>query len=291
VPDLTWNTYISPVVAIATNDFPPGFSERTWSPISSVLISGERDAVLVDPPLTVDQADAVAEWVARSGKNLTIVYATHGHGDHFFGAGALLRRFPQARFYATPGVVALMRAQASPESLEGFWEPRFPGQIPAGPVVADELAGGEFELEGHTLVAVELGHTDTDATTCLYVPSIGLVVAGDAAYNDVHQYLAESAGDGLQRWIDALDVIEALHPRAVVAGHKRAGRADDPGIVAETRQYLRDVQRILPTARTARDLYDRMLELYPDRVNPGALWGGAWALRPRPLASAEKERL
>ena len=59
--------------------------------------------------------------------------------------------------------------------------------------MAEELEGNVIDLEGRELVVVELGHTDTDHTTCLHVPSIGLVVAGDAAYNDVHLYLVESS--------------------------------------------------------------------------------------------------
>jgi glyoxylase-like metal-dependent hydrolase (beta-lactamase superfamily II) len=54
--------------------------------MSSTLISGKHDAVLVDAFITVAQARALADWVAASGKNLTTIYATHGHGDHFFGA-------------------------------------------------------------------------------------------------------------------------------------------------------------------------------------------------------------
>ena len=36
------------------------------------------------------------------------------------------------------------------------------------------------------IIAVDIGHTDTDHTTCLHVPSIDLVVAGDAIYNGTH---------------------------------------------------------------------------------------------------------
>ena len=68
------------------------------------------------------------------------------------------------------------------------------------------------------MVAVEVGHTDTDDTTVLHVPSIGLVVAGDVAYNGVHQYLLETAGGGLRAWLAALDLVADLKPRAVVAG-------------------------------------------------------------------------
>ena len=131
----------------------------------------------------------------------------------------------------------------------------------------------------HELVVVELGHTDTDHTTCLHVPSIGLVVAGDAAYNDVHLYLAESNEQNRQEWIAALDKIESLIPRAVIASHKRPENDDDPRIIEETRQYIRDFDRLASTTKTAVELYDTMLQLHPNRINPGwALWSSAKAV-------------
>ncbi len=129
---------------------------------------------------------------------------------------------------------------------------------------------------------MQLGHTDTDDTTCLQVPEIGLVVAGDAVYNDVHQYLRESSPQGRREWIAALDTIESLHPRAVIAGHQRAGRHDGPEIIEETRQYIRDFDRLVETTETARELYDQVLALYPERVNPGMLWWSARTLKPEP---------
>ena len=68
-----------------------------------------------------------------------------------------------------------------------------------------------------------------------------------------------------QGWISALDTIESLNPRAVIAGHKRPGNDDSPKIIEETRQYIRDFDRVAGTTTTARELYDKMLELYPDR--------------------------
>jgi glyoxylase-like metal-dependent hydrolase (beta-lactamase superfamily II) len=224
---------------------------------------------------------ALANWVASKHKNLTTIYITHGHGDHWFGVGSLLERFANATVVATPNTVKVMRQNASPEALDGAWKPGFPGQIPDRLVIAEELEGNLIDLEGNELVAVELGHTDTDHTTCLNVPSIGLVVAGDAAYNDVHLYLAESNARKRQEWIAALDKIESLNPRAVVASHKRPERDDNPRIIEETRQYIRDFDRLAETTRTAQELYDKMLELYPNRVNPGwALWSSARAVKP-----------
>jgi glyoxylase-like metal-dependent hydrolase (beta-lactamase superfamily II) len=267
---LNWGVFVTP--GIPSVDLAPGTKQPMWSPISSTLIYGKQDAVLVDAFITVEQAGALGDWVAASGKNLTTIYATHGHGDHFFGATTLLERFPSARFVATPDVVKIMRQQASPQSLASFWNPRFPAQISDHLVIADELIEHVIDLEGQDLVIVPLGHTDTDNTTCLDVPSIGLVVAGDAAYNGVHLYLAESNPQTRREWISALDTIESLNPRAVIAGHKRPGNDDRPRIIEETRQYIRDFDRLAGTTTTARELYDKMLKLYPDRVNPGTLW-------------------
>src|ERR1700692_4045644 len=192
---LRWEVFVAPGIPTAATDLPPGTKQGMWSPISSTLIYGKQDAVLVDAFITVEQADALAGWVKRSGKNLTTIYITHGHGDHFFGIGALLDRFPNAKAVATPDVLKVMRRQISPEFVASFWNARYPGQIPEQLVLPEELQGNVIDLEGHELVAVEVGHTDTDNTTCLHVPSVGLVVAGDAAYNDVHLSLTESTAN------------------------------------------------------------------------------------------------
>ncbi len=174
------------------------------------------------------QNRGLVEWIEKSGKNLTTIYATHGHGDHFFGVNAIRERFPNARFVALPDVITIMRQQVSSGVLDLFWNPRFVGQIDAKPAIAEQLEGTVIALEGQELVTVPLGHTETANTTCLHVPSIGLVAAGDAAYNDVHVYLAESTAHTRKQWISALDTIESLKPSTVVAGHKRPGRADAP---------------------------------------------------------------
>src|SRR5882724_8820978 len=157
--ELNWDALVTPGIPTVTSDLAPGTKQLMWSPISSTLISGKRDSVLVDSFITVEQADILVDWVAASGKNLTTIYVTHGHGDHFFGIGTLLDRFPNARAVATPGVVKVMRQQASPEFVASFWNARFPGQIPERLEIAEELEGNVIDLEGHDLVAIEVGHT------------------------------------------------------------------------------------------------------------------------------------
>lgn len=258
-----------------SRDLPAGKEALMWVANSSTLISGARDAVLVDTFLTIEQSRTLLDWVVASGKNLTAIYITHGHGDHFFGLASLLERFPQARAVATPEVVKAMHDHLSPASIENFWRRLFPGQIPDHLLVADPLDNNELELEGHELVAVNAGRTDTAHSTCLHVPSAGLIVGGDAVYNGIHPYLGETDTQSRLEWISTLDKLEALKPRAVIAGHKVPENDDDPRIIGETRQYIRDFNRLDQATTTARELYDAMLELYPDRANPGSLWGAA----------------
>jgi hypothetical protein len=134
------------------------------------------------------------------------------------------------------------------------------------------IAGAGFD-------PVDIGHTDTDHTTSLYVRSIGLVIAGDAIYNGTHPYLVESDRQGLLHWLAAIDKIEALNPRAVVVGHGPIDPDNSPRHIQETRRYIQDFMRADDETQTARELYDRMLALYPDRINPGSLWGSANAAK------------
>jgi glyoxylase-like metal-dependent hydrolase (beta-lactamase superfamily II) len=262
-----------------TPDIPAGYESLAWVANSATLIYGTRDAVLVDTFLTLDQSVQLADEVAASGKNLTYVYITHGHGDHFFGLGALKQRFTDVRAVATAGVIDRIADQLEPDMLEGFWRQRFPGQIPDEPDVPESLDGASIELEGHALIPIDTGYTDTADSTSLHVPSIGLIAAGDVVYNGIHPYLGESSAQTRLQWIDALDKLGSLNARAVVAGHKIPDNDDDLKAIAQTRQYLRDFIRLDEATDTPRQLFDAMIELYPDRANPGSLWGGANAAK------------
>jgi glyoxylase-like metal-dependent hydrolase (beta-lactamase superfamily II) len=260
----------------------PDGSTRMWSPITSTLILGDRDAVLVDPPLTETQATAVGDWVDSSGRALRGIYVTHGHGDHWFGAIPLLARFPEAVVHATKGTTELMAEQNSVDFRNEFWDRVFPGQLPQGEIDVDVVDNSGFEIEGIELLPIEVGHTDTDATTMLHVPQIGLIVAGDVVYNGVHLYLAESNGtEGIDTWLAALDVAASLNPTAVVAGHKDPRAFDNPSQIQATRRYLTDARELLSSSATAQDFYDGMLARHPNRLNPGALWGAAITLLPQ----------
>ncbi|MCX4432138.1 MBL fold metallo-hydrolase [Streptomyces mirabilis] len=241
---LHFSTLVQDGVPRAGDQRMPHGNRLVSSPLTTTLILGEREAALVDPPLTREQTRTVADWVERSGKRLTHIYATHGHGDHWFGTAELIRRFPTARAWALPGAIEMMHRQATNGRAE-MWDRVFPGLIGDTPVLAAPVPETGLLLEGHELRAVETGHTDTDDSSVLHVPSIGLVVAGDVVYNNVHLYLCEGVLGGFTAWLRALDIVEDLEPDSVVAGHQDRTRPDTPDTIAQTRAYLHDVEDLL----------------------------------------------
>ena len=159
--------------ASATQGTPPGKDDLKWVANTTTLIYGEREALLVDTFLSDQQTAELADWIAASGRRLSTIYITHGHPDHFFGLKLLRDRFPEARAIATPEVVDAMQAALQPVSVEN-WRRRFPELIPNSLTVAERLDRPAFKLEGNDIIAVDIGHTDTDHTTCLHHRSLSL---------------------------------------------------------------------------------------------------------------------
>jgi glyoxylase-like metal-dependent hydrolase (beta-lactamase superfamily II) len=267
---------------VFVNDPPPpdGFlpngEPKRFSPTASTLIYGSQDAVLTDPGLTEDQARALGDWVAGKGRNVTDIFITHGHGDHWFAAGLLAERFG-ARVVASAGTITQMHASVATRPL--LWDKLYAGLIPPSPVTAVTVPGNRFALEGHDLAIVEVGHTDSDDTSVLHVPDLRLVVAGDAIYNGVHMYLGQSAVGGFGPWRDAIDKVEALEPRHIVCGHQNSRLDDDAKrTIEQTRHYLDDAEELLRTETTATGFFNAKIARYPDHLGQMVLWVSARAL-------------
>src|SRR5579872_7151028 len=183
-----------------------------WDPSTATLIYGDHDAVLVDALCTVREANALADWVELHERQLTTIYITHAHFDHWFGLPILLDRFPTARAIASVGTVRVMRGVTRLDTHRAL----LPDQLADRIVTPDALDSDHFDLEGHALQIVEIGHTDSVESTSLYVPDLGLIVAGDVVYNHCHMYLGDTTRDSRLDWVAALAKLAALSPTAVV---------------------------------------------------------------------------
>ena len=272
--DLAIEVYTTPGRPFASTAAPEGPGDLpTWSPSSATMIYGDRDAILVDTLITYDQVDALADWIDTKGRRLSRIYITHGHGDHWLGLARLIDRFPGATGLATAEVLA----QAADPAMAGYWEALFPGEIPvAGEKVLPQLLTADaLDLEGNELRVLRIGQADTAHSTVLHVPSLAAVVTGDLAYNQVHMMTAETGEPERAQWIANLDAVAALEPAVVVAGHKQVDNGNDPKIIAESRQYLRDFTRIAAEETTTASIVAQMTDRYPDWENLRTLWHSA----------------
>jgi len=253
----------------------PNGAPRSFSPIASTLIYGQENAVLTDPGFNPSTAQKLGDWVAAKGPKLTDIYITHGHGDHWFAAQLLADRFG-ARIVASAGVIQQMHHNVAARPF--LWDKAY-DDIPPSPVTAVTVPDNRFTLEGHELRIVDVGHGDSDDSSVLHVPDLGLVIAGDVIYNGAHQYVGDALGpDGLAPWRAAIGRVEALAPQWIVSGHhNKLGDDDAVRQIAATRRYLDDAEAALKTKTTALDYFNHMIELYPDYAGQLILWAGARA--------------
>jgi glyoxylase-like metal-dependent hydrolase (beta-lactamase superfamily II) len=158
-----------------------------------------------------------------------------------------------------------------------YWEAIFPGEVPDADekVLPQLLTTDTLDLEGNELRVIRIGQADTAQSTVLHVPSLAAVVTGDLSYNQVHMMTAETGEPERAQWIANLDAVAALEPAFVVAGHKKTENDNDPKIITESQQYLRDFSRIAAEQTTTAGIVARMTELYPDWENLRTLWHSA----------------
>jgi hypothetical protein len=108
---------------------------KSMFPVSSELITGRTDAVLIDAQFQRNDAQALVQKIKASGKKLTTVYISHSDPDYYFGLDVIQAAFPEAKIVATPQTVAAI--QASKDGKLAHWGPILKDNAPKAVVVPE----------------------------------------------------------------------------------------------------------------------------------------------------------
>ena len=230
-------------------------------PVSSVLVSGEKDAVLVDAQFGKSQAEQVVQKIRTSGKQLTTIYISHGDPDYYFGLETLHAAFPDAQILATPQTIA--HIQASKDEKLKIWGPQLGANAPKQLLVPSPLQGNSLQLEGQELKVIGLDGASPQRTA-LWVPSISTVMGGVLVDAGSHVFMADTqTPQSRQDWLAALQQIKDLAPARVIPGHYAEGAPQDLAAVEFTAYYIRAFDEEAANAKDSGALIAAMKQRYP----------------------------
>ncbi|MER6241923.1 MBL fold metallo-hydrolase [Streptomyces griseorubiginosus] len=236
-------------------DFPAGSKNKT-----ATLVTGEREALLVDAGFTRADGHRLAAEILDSGKSLTTVFVSHADPDFYFGAEVVADAFPEARFVAAPLVIEHIR-----DSYQGklkAWEALGPN-LPTRLVELTELTG-DLSLEGHRF-ELKGGPAGLPDRHYLWQAEHRALLGGVLLFQQEHVWVADTPTPADRAaWIGVLDEMAALEPELVVPGHRLPGTAADASAITATRDYLVAFEEELGRAADGAALTEALVKRYPE---------------------------
>lgn len=228
--------------------------------VNSTIVAGEKDAVLIDAQFTLADAHRLVAAILESKKNLTTIYITHFHPDHYFGLNVVKQAFPKAKIVTNAQSLAEIKKTWKAKLKQ--WAPMYGQLVPTEPVLPRVLATRSITLEGQTLEIRGPAQGDSPDNTYVWIPSIKTVIAGDIVYSGVHPWTAETKPETRKAWIKTLDEINALGPTTVIAGHKDPKNKDDASAIKQTKEYLEAFDAAVASSKTSAEAQQKVKAKY-----------------------------
>lgn len=252
-------------------------AEKAIFPVSSSLVTGKHEAILIDAQFARKDAEALVKMIRDSGKTLTTIYISHGDPDYYFGLDVIKAAYPKARVLATAPVLAHIKSTMNQKIA--FWGPKLGSDAPGKLIVPEEIHGDTLKVDGQSLKIMGTEGIKSELSF-VWIPSIKTVTGGVAVVGNQHVWMADSkTAESRENWKKTLDAISALKPVKVVPGHFLPGAKMDLTSVRFTRDYIDAINAELPKAADSKALVEAMKQRYPNLGGVGDLELGAKVLK------------
>lgn len=244
-----------------------------------VLLTGDKEAILLDGGFTLSDGKAVAEKIRETGKKLTTIYISQSDPDYYFSLGPIKAAFPDARIIAAPATVEAIKGNI--DNKLKVWGPQLKDNGPQtlSDVVIPEASDVKaLELEGNEIEIVPAEGMKN--RRYLWVPSLKAVFGGVLITAGEHVWLADTP-DLAQReaWIRNLDAIAARNPAIVVPVHMAPGSPTDVSAIRFTRDYIAAFDEEAAKAKDSGELIAAMKKRYPGLGGESSLELGAKVIK------------
>lgn len=245
--------------ALETTVFNP--QEKSTFPVSSVLITGKTEAILVDAQFQRNDALSVVELIKQSGKKLTTIYISHGDPDFYFGLDVIAAAYPDAKVLASAETLNYIKK--SMDAKNAYWGPILKENAPQKLVVPEVLQGDTLLVDGEQVKIIGLDGHDPKHTF-VWIPSSKTVLGGVVVFGNMHVFLADTQSvESRQKWYQTLNLIEQLKPETVIPGHLLGDQPMTVQSVAFTRTYIQDFEAAASTSANSAELVAAMKKNYP----------------------------
>lgn len=233
-------------------------ADQAIFPVSSELISGEHDAILVDAQFDTQHGQAVADLIKQSGKKLTAIYISSGDPDYYFGLEPILAAFPNVKVLASQHVVDHIKA--TKDAKLAYWGPIMGEHAPKTITVPEVLTSTSLALEGEV---IEIKASDTPYAY-LWAPAIKTAFGGVAVTSGQHVWMADSQSIAARKqWLSILEGLLALQPTQVIPGHYLGEMPSGSAAVTFTHEYIVRFEQELANAKDSASLIKAMTQAYP----------------------------
>ncbi len=239
-------------------------------PVSSTIIYGEKEAILVDAQFQKQYAEELVREIKALNKKLTLVYVSYVDPDYYFGLDVIHKNFPEAKIVSTAQTAYLI--SASKDAKMAVWKDQLKTDAPSE-IIVPEAISSILDLEGAQIEIKQ--RADDPEHSFLWIPSLKTILGGVSVSIGSHIWMADTQSPAaISKWIREIDDMKALKPLRVIPSHFVTSDFA-PQSLNFVRNYLVNYQTATRLYKKSNQIVAYMTQKYPQLPGKDELTMGA----------------